>query len=324
MKAAMVRRYGPPSVVTIGDAPTPTPASDEVLVRVHCSTVSRTDCGERAPYPPGLGRLMYGLARPRRAIFGVDFAGVVEATGRGVTLFKAGDRVFGICPIRRSGAHAEFCCIPERGPIALLPASVAFERAVVCEGAYYADASLKRLDLKLGCKLLIYGASGAIGSSAVQLAKLYGANVTAVVGAQHLALAESLGADRVIDYLKEDFSTLDEKFDGAFDAVGKTTFYKCRKVLKPDGAFMAADMGPGGQNIYLLLWSLITGNRRVRLPVSPSGGAAGFVQSMRGWLERGEFRAVIDRAYPLDQIVEAYSYVETGQKTGIVVVNVGG
>lgn len=320
MKAALVSRYGPPNVISVGETPTPQPAPREVLVRVHATTVSRTDCGELAPYPAVLARLMYGLWRPRRSIFGVDFAGVVEATGADVTAFKVGDRVFGICPIRRNGGHAEYVCIPEDGPIARLPAHVTFENGVVCEGAYYADSCLNRADLKPGRKILIYGASGAIGSSAVQLAKHSGAEVTAVVATQHVALAQSLGADRVIDYLKEDFSKLGERFDCVLDAVGKTSFFKCRKVMTREVVFMAADMGAWGQNIFLLLWSSIMRNGRVVIPVARSGRAPAFVKFMSELLERGQFRAVVDRTYPLDAIADAYRYVQTGQKTGIVVV----
>ncbi|MFZ2032052.1 MAG: NAD(P)-dependent alcohol dehydrogenase [Vitreimonas sp.] len=320
MKAALVSRYGPPSVISVGETPTPRPAKNEVLIRVHATTVSRTDCGELTPYPALLARLIYGLGRPRRSIFGVDFAGVVEGAGPSVTAFKLGDRVFGICPIRKNGAHAEYVCIPQDGPIARLPDQVAFENGVVCEGAYYADSCLNRFNLKPGRKILIYGASGAIGSSALQLAKLSGAEVTAVVATQHIALAQSLGADRVVDYLKEDFSKLDERFDCVLDAVGKSSFFQCRKVMTPEAMFMAADMGSWGQNIFLLLWSAIVRNGRVAIPVARRGRAPAFVAFMADLLERGQFRAVIDRSYPLASIAEAYGYVLTGQKTGIVVV----
>jgi len=320
MKAALVSRYGPPSVIKVAETPTPRLATNEVLVRVHATTLSRTDCGELAPYPAVLARLIYGLWRPRRSIFGVDFAGVVDAVGSEVTAFKPGDRVFGICPIRRNGGHAEYLCIAQDGPIARLPDHIAFENGVVCEGAYYADSCLNKFDLRPGRKILIYGASGAIGSSAVQLAKLGGAEVTAVVATQHVALAQSLGADHVVDYLKEDYSKLDERFDGALDAVGKTSFFKCRRVMTPEAVFMAADMGPWGQNLFLLLWSAITRNGRVVIPVARRGRAPAFVKFMAELLERGQFRAVVDRTYPLDAIADAYRYVRTGQKTGIVVV----
>ncbi len=320
MRAALIRRYGSPDVVKIGDAPKPLPAAGEVLIRVHATTVNRTDCGELRPGV--IGRLFFGLSRPRRTIFGFDFAGVVEAVGAEVTAFKPGDRVFGMCPSRSNGAHADYVCVPESGAIALMPANARFEDAVVCEGAYYADSGLKRFHVGPGHKILIYGASGAIGSSAVQLAKAYGAEVTAVVPTRHLELARSLGADRVIDCSAEDFSRIGERFDFVFEAVGKTSYFRYRRLLKPAGTFMATDVGPWGQYLPLLLWSAIAKNNRVLVPLPPPGGGHAFVAFLKARMEAGQFRAVIDRTYPLEAIAEAYRYVETGQKAGIVVIEV--
>src|SRR6185437_158657 len=210
MKAAVVRRYGPPDVVIVRDVRKPAPAKGEVLVRVHATTVSRTDYGELRP---GLMRIFYGLLRPRRMIFGLDFAGVVEAAGPGTSSFKPGDRVFGMCPITSSGAHAEYICVAEMGPIAIMPTNLDYDAAVVCEGAYYADAGWKKFMLGSGNKFLIYGASGAIGIAALQLAKARGAEVTAVVATRHIDLVKSLGADRAIDYTKENFTRIGERFD---------------------------------------------------------------------------------------------------------------
>jgi len=222
VKAAVVLRYGSPDVVALREVPKPTPAAGDVLIRVHATTVNRTDCGELRPHP-FLARLIYGLLRPRRTIFGMDFAGEVEAGGAGVASFRAGDRVFGMCPSRGNGAHAEFVCVPEQGPIAALPAGLGFAEAVVCEGAFYADGCLKALRLEPGHRILIYGASGAIGTAAVQLAKAHGADVTAVVATRHLDLVRSLGADRAVDYTAEDFTRISERFDFVLDAVGKRT-----------------------------------------------------------------------------------------------------
>jgi NADPH:quinone reductase-like Zn-dependent oxidoreductase len=299
MRAALIRRYGSPDVVKIGEAPKPLPAAGEVLIRVHATTVNRTDCGELRPGV--IGRLFFGLSRPRRTIFGFDFAGVVEAVGAEVTAFKPGDRVFGMCPLRSNGAHADYVCVPESGAIAQMPANARFEDVVVCEGAYYADSGLKKFHVGPGHKILIYGASGAIGSSAVQLAKAYGAHVTAVVPTRHLELARSLGADRVIDGVAEDFGRIGERFDFVFEAVGKTSYFRYRRLLKPQGTFMATDVGPRGQYLPLLLWSAIARNNRVLVPLPPP---------------------VIDRTYPLEAIADAYRYVETGQKAGIVVIKV--
>jgi NADPH:quinone reductase-like Zn-dependent oxidoreductase len=203
-----------------------------------------------------------------------------------------------------------------------MPAGTDFDEAVVCEGAYYADSGLKQFRVGPGHRILIYGASGAIGSAAVQLAKAYGAEVTAVVPSRHLALARSLGADRVIDYTAEDFSRVGERFDFVFEAVGKTSYFRYRRLLKPEGAFMATDIGPWGQYLPLLIWSAIARNNRVTVPLPPRASARAFVEALRACMAAGQFRAVIDRIYPLDAIAEAYRYGETGQKAGIVVIRV--
>jgi NADPH:quinone reductase-like Zn-dependent oxidoreductase len=319
MKAAVVTRYGSPDVVQVRQAPKPSPAAGDVLVRVHAATVNRTDLGGLRP---GVLRLFLGLRRPRHAIFGMDFAGVVDAVGADVTRFKPGDRVFGLRPFGRNGAHADYACLPETGPIALMPANTRFEEAVVCEGAYYADSGLKKLHVGPGHRILIYGASGAIGSAAVQLAKAYGAEVTAVVATRHLELVRSLGADRAVDYTAEDFSRIGERFDFVFEAVGKTSYFRCRRLLKPDGTFIATDAGPWGHYLPLLLWSAIAKTNRVVVPLPPRGQGQAFVAFLKARMEAGQFRAVIDRTYPLDAIAEAYRYVATGQKVGIVVIEV--
>ena len=321
MKAAVISRYGPPDFVSIRDVPKPAPRAGEVLVRVHATTVNRTDSGERRPHPL-VALLLYGLFRPRRTILGMDFAGEVEAVGAGVTSLNPGDRVFGMCPSRSNGAQAEYVCIPEAGAIASMPASTRFEEAVVCEGPFYADTGLKRFHVGPGHKILIYGASGAIGTAAVQLAKSYGAEVTAVVATRHLELVKSLGADRSIDYTAEDFTRIGERFDFVFDTVGKASFIRCRRLLKPEGIFMATDVGPGWQNLPLMLWSWITGRNRVVVPLPARGSGHAFVDFLKGRIQAGQFRAVIDRRYPLDAIADAYRYVETGQKVGLVVINV--
>jgi NADPH:quinone reductase-like Zn-dependent oxidoreductase len=318
MKAAVITRYGSPDVVKILDAPKPTPAADEVLVRVHAATVNRTDCGELRAHP-FFTRFFYGLRRPRRTIFGLDFAGEVEAVGAGTVSFKQGDRVFGMCPSRSNGAQAEYVSVPERA-VEAMPAGAQFDEAVVCEGAFYANAVLKRIDLKAGQKILIYGATGAIGTAMVQLAKSTGAVVTAVVATRHLALLKSLGADHTIDYTSEDFTRIGETFDFVVDAVGKTSFFQCRKLLKRDGIFAATDVGPWAQNVILAILSSITQSNRVVIPVPRRiNGFVGFLKSL---MEAGQFRAIIDRRYALAAIADAYRYVETGQKVGIVVINV--
>ena len=320
MKAAVIRRYGSPDVVKVLDVPKPTPGSHEVLIRVHAASVNRTDCGELRARPFFM-RLFYGLFRPKRAIFGLDFAGEVEAVGADVLAFEPGDRVFGMCPSRGNGAQAEYAAVPDRA-VAPLPAGVRFDEAVLCEGAFYANAVLKRIHLKRGDNILIYGASGAIGTAMVQLAKASGAAVTAVVATRHLDLLKSLGADRTVDYSSENFTNIGETFDFVADAVGKVTFFRCRRLLKQHGTFAATDVGPWGQNLVLATWSWIMRNNRVVIPAP--GRLNGFVGYLKGLMEAGQFRAVVDRKYSLDAIADAYRYVETGQKVGIVVVDVAG
>ncbi len=320
MKAAIITRYGSADAVNVGTVPEPVPAAGEVLIRVHATTVSRTDCGELRP---GLiGRLIFGLWRPRRSIFGLDFAGVVKSIGDEVTLFKAGDRVFGMCPSRRNGAQAEYVCVPEAGPIALMPVDTLFENAVICEGAFYAHSGLQKFQIGPGHKILIYGASGAIGSAAVQLAKTRGAEVTAVVATRQMSLITSLGAHRVIDYSVGDFTRVGQSFDFVFEAVGKTNYFRYRRLLKPKGTFMATDVGPWGHYLPLILWSLIARNKKVLIPLPPRGSGHAFVEFLKARIEAGEFRPLIDRKYSLDEIAAAYRYVETGQKVGVVVIQV--
>ena len=320
MKAVINARWGSPDVLEIRQVPKPEPKAGEVLIRVHATTVSRTDCGMLRPHPFFV-RFFAGLRRPKRTILGMDFAGEVEAVGTGVTSFKPGDRVFGLSP-DVYGAHAEYLCVPEKGAIAAMPAGVRFGDAVVCEGAWYADTYLQAFRLKPGHRILVYGASGAIGTAAVQLAKSYGAKVTAVVATRHLDLVRTLGADRAVDYTAEDFTQIGETFDCVLDAVGKTTYFRCRRLLKPEGVFAATDLGPWCQNPLLAIWSSITGSHRVIFPLPQSSKAKAFVDFLKTRMEASEFRPVIDREYPLEAIADAYRYVETGQKTGIVVINV--
>jgi NADPH:quinone reductase-like Zn-dependent oxidoreductase len=318
MRAVISTRYGSPDILRLQEVQKPEPGAGEVLVRVHATTVTRTDSGLlRAD--PFLTRLFTGLFRPKFRTLGLDFAGEVEKVGGSVTAFKPGDHVFGMSP-DHYGAHAEYLCVPEAGTIAVMPAGLRFKEAVVCEGAWYADSTLQAFGLGRGHSILVYGASGAIGTAAVQLAKYYGAEVTAVVATPQLDLVRSLGADHAIDYTVEDFTQIGETFDFVFDAVGKTTYFRCRRLLKPSGVFAASDLGPGWQNPLLAAWSSITRSNRVFfiLPKDP----AGFVDFLKARMEANEFRAVIDREYLLEAIADAYRYVESGRKVGIVAISV--
>ncbi len=318
MKAAFRTRYGSPDVLEVRDVPMPAAQEDEVLVKVHAATVNRTDCGMLRGRPL-FARLFIGFPKPKRNILGLDFAGKVEAVGAGVTSFKPGERVFGMSP-SRYGAHAEYLCVPASGTIAAMPENTSYQEAVLCEGAWYAGGILREFGLKPGHKILIYGASGAIGTAALQLAKAEGAEVTAVVAPRHIELVKTLGADHVIDYTTQDFTQIDRSFDFVLDAVGKTTYFKCRKLLKPGGTFSATDLGPWGQNAWLAIWSSITRRKRVIFPLPTISKT--FMASLKARMEAGQLRAVIDRSYPLDEIANAYRYVETEQKTGIVVISV--
>ena len=318
MKAVVNERYGPPDILDVREIATPQPKAGEILIKVHATTVGRTDaCALRAH--PFFVRPYTGLLRPKRTVLGLDFAGTVEALGKGVMTFAQGDRVFGVTP-GGYGAHAEYLCLPADGMVCAMPSGKRFHEVVVCEGAWYADTCLKKFKLEPGHRILIYGASGAIGTSALQLSKIYGARVTAVVSTPHVDLARQLGADRVVDYTAEDFTKIGESFDFVLDAVGKTSFFRCRPLLKPEGVFAATDLGPWWQNVILAMWSSVRGTGRVVFPTPRRDRS--FIEFLSARIELGEFRAVIDRQYALQDIAEAYRYVETEQKAGVVVIEV--
>ena len=321
MKAAVSTRYGPPEVVVISEVEKPAPRDTGLLVKVHATTVNRTDCAYRAARPFFM-RLLTGLTRPRSAVLGTEFAGVVEAVGSGVTSFEVGDKVFGYNE-GPFGAHAEYMSIPEDGPVATMPASVTYQHAAPStEGAHYALAHIRAAKINSGQDILVYGATGAIGSAAVQLLKSMGARVTAVCGTEHLELVRGLGADRVIDYTAEDFTKDDQKYDVVLDSVGKSSFSQCKRLLKPRGIYISSELGPLAQNPFRALIGPLHGGKKVMFPIPKHDQV--MVGHFKNLIESGEFRPVIDRTYPLDQIVDAYRYVETGQKTGNVVISLEG
>jgi NADPH:quinone reductase-like Zn-dependent oxidoreductase len=318
MKAAVQTRYGPPEVVAVREVEKPTIRSNEVLVKVHATTVNRTDCACRAASPFFM-RLFTGLVRPRSTILGNEFAGVVEAVGSGVTAFKVGDKVFGYNE-GPFGAHAEYLSIPELASMATMPANVTYQEAAPStEGAHYALSHIRAAKVQSGQDVLLYGATGAIGSAAVQLLKSLGANVTAVCSTKHVDLVRGLGADRVIDYTAQDFTRDAQRYDAVLDAVGKSSFGQCRRLLKSGGTYISSELGPLAQNPALALIAPLHRGRKVLFPIPKHDQE--MVGYLRGLIESGEFRPVIDRTYPLGQIVEAYRYVEQGHKTGNVVIN---
>ncbi len=316
MRAVVHDRYGPPDVLRLEDVARPVPAHDEVLVRVHATTVNRTDCHRRAA-DPFLWRFLLGVRRPKNRILGMEFAGDVVAVGTSVSEFEGGDQVFGI---KRFGANAEFVCVRESALIAHKPTGMSYEEAAaVCDGALNALACLRRAQLRPGKTVLVYGASGSIGTAAVQLAKHGGAHVTAGCNTKNVELVRSLGAEEVIDYLQEDFTRNGETYDVIVDAVGKHSFLRCRGSLKPGGFYVATDRL---QNVAFALWTWRIGDKKVALPVSRATQKD--VLYLKELIEKGDYRPVIDRSYPLEDVIEAARYVETQQKTGNVVLTLDG
>ncbi len=319
MRAVVHDRYGPPDVLRLEEVERPVPRDDEVLIRIHATTVTRTDCGLRsADYV--ITRYFTGLRRPKRRILGMELAGEVEAVGAAVSEFQVGDKVFGVTG---SGAHAEFVCVRESAPLALKPAGMTFEEAAaVCDGASLALVCLRKADLRDGQSIVIYGASGSVGTAGVQLARHYGADVTAVCGTKNLELVRSLGADHVVDYTQEDFTRNGKTYDVIFDAVGRHSFMRGRRSLKPGGIYVETDLASAWHVPLLALSAMGIGDKRVKL------GIARYTKEdvlfLKELIEAGKYRAVIDRRYPMEQVVEAHRYVETWQKTGNVVLTVSG
>ncbi len=316
MRAVVHDRYGPPEVLRLEDVARPIPKEDEVLVRVMATTVTRTDTGLRSAEVP-ISRFVTGLRRPKQTILGLELAGVIEEVGAAVTEFEVGDEVFGV----RTGAHAEYVCVREKGALAHKPRTMTFEEAAaICDGAALALACLRKAGGVEGRSIVVYGASGSVGTAAVQLAKNLGANVTAVCNTKNVELVRSLGADRVVDYLREDFTRNGETYDVIFDAVGKHSFRRSRRALKPGGTFLETDLGFMWHVPVLALLTRWIGSKKVRLGVTKY--SKDDVLLLEELVEAGRYRAVIDRTYELGDVVEATRYVETGQKTGNVVLTV--
>jgi len=317
MRAIIHTEYGPPEVVTLTEVDKPAPKDNEILIKVYATTVNRTDCGFRsAEY--FISRFFSGLFKPKNKTLGNEFAGVIEAIGKDVTLFTIGDKVFGYND-KTFGAHAEYMTMAEKEAITTMPSNLAYEEAApITEGAHYALCDIRAAKIKEGQNVLIYGATGAIGSAAVQLVKHFGAKVTAVCNTKNVELVKSLGADLVIDYTKQDFTKTHQTFDFVFDAVGKSSFGKCKPLLNKKGIYISTEPGKNSENIFLALTTPMFSNKKVLFPI-PSIRKEDVI-FLKELVETGKYKPVIDRQYRLEQIVEAYKYVESGQKTGNVVI----
>ena len=328
MKAVVWTRYGPPEVLQLQEVEKPTPKDDEVLIRICATTVTAGDCELRdlsLPIIMGLPlRIWIGLLRPKgTTIPGTELAGEIEAVGKNVSQYREGDQVFGAAGMK-FGANAEYICLPERpgemeGGVAIKPANMSYEEAAAVPfGGRDALHFIRLGRIQGGQKILINGAGGSIGTFAVQLAKLDGAEVTAVDSAEKLDMLRSLGADHVIDYKKEEFTEGGEIYDVIFDVVGKISLSRSHQSLKDNGIYLLAN--PSSQ-LLQGLWTRLRTNKKVIMETS--SGTIGDLDFLRGLIEAGKIRTVIDRCYPLEQIAEAHRYVETGQKKGNVIITVG-
>lgn len=319
MKAAIYKNYGPPEVVQLAEVEKPNPKNNEVLIKVQSTTVNRTDTGFRsAEY--FISRFWSGLLRPKNQILGNEFAGEIESIGKDVKLFKVGDKVFGYNDVT-FGAHAEYMAMDEQGPLATIPENILFEQtAAITEGAHYALCDIRAAKIKEGQSVLINGATGAIGSAAVQIVKHLGAEVVAVCDTKNVDLIKSLGADMVIDYKKEDFTKLNKKFEVVFDAVGKSSFGKCKSLLKEKGIYMSTELGYMAQNPFLAMITPLFGGKKLLFPIPTINKED--VNYLKNLVVIGKFKPVIDKVYSLNEIVEAHKYVETGMKTGNVIIKI--
>lgn len=319
MKAVINTRYGPPEVCSVMDVEKPRPKDEEVLIRVYASTVNRTDCGFRsAEY--FISRFWSGLIKPKFRTLGCEFAGEIESTGKNVNLFKKGDRVFGYTDVT-FGCHAEYLALSENAPLAIIPGPLNYEQAAcISEGAHYALCDIRAAKIKAGDQVLVYGASGGIGSAAVQLLKYFGAHVTAVCNSKNTDIVNSLHPDVLIDYQKEDFTKTGKTYDFIFDAVGKSSFGQCKPLLKSKGIYISTELGKNGENVFLALFGSFSKGKRVLFPIPTISKKD--IEFLKELAEKGHFKPVIDRMFALENIVEAYHYVETGQKTGNVIIKI--
>ena len=324
MKAIVCTRYGPPEVLQLKEVAKPIPKDNEILVKVYATTVTAADVIDRSfTLPPWLwifARLSLGLTRPKKPILGFELAGEIESLGKDIKLYKEGNKVFASTFEFGFGCYAEYKCLTEEGALAIKPINMTYEQAAAVPlGGLTALTFLRdRANVQSGQKVLIYGASGSIGTYAVQLAKYYGAEVTGVCSTTNLEMVKSLGADTVIDYTKEDFTKSGKTYDVIFDVVNKSSFSHCKSLLKERGIYLATF--PTLAFILQMLWTSIIGDKKV-IGGEASEKAEDLV-FLKELIEEGELKSIIDRSYPLEQIVEAHRYVEKGHKKGNVVITV--
>lgn len=315
MKAIVCTKYGTPDVLQLQEVEKPIAKENEILIRVHATAVNSADWRMRKA-DPVLVRLFFGFTKPKKAILGGVFAGEVEAVGTNVKRFKVGDQVFGATGMSL-GAYAEYVCFPEDGAVAMKPENMTYEEAATIPfGGMTALHFLRKAKIKPGQKVLVYGASGAVGTAAIQLAKYYGAEVTGVCSSTNIEMVKSIGADKVIDYKKEDFTKSEETFDVIFDTVGKISVVQSQKSLKQKGILILCAFGlsQGVQGF----WTTISTSRKVISGVASEKSE--YIIFLKELIEAGKIKSVIDRSYPLEQICEAHHYVEKGHKKGNVVI----
>lgn len=324
MKAIVHTKYGPPDELQLKEVEKPLPKDNEVLIKIHATTVTTTDCNARNfTFVPKsfmfFARLVFGFKTPKINILGIDLAGEIEVVGKDVKRFKAGDQVFG-SPGTKFGGHAEYSCVPEDGALAIKPANMSWEEvasiSLAGNTALFFIRDLAKI--QSGQKILIHGASGAIGTYAVQLAKYYGAEVTGVCSTTNADMVKSLGADKVIDYTKEDFTKSDERYDFVFDVVGKTTFSECKGILMSKGIYLENNLEL--KDILRMMWTSLIGGKKIKGGVSKE--TAENLYFFIGLIESGKLKPIIDRSFPLEKTAEAFLYVEQGHKKGNVIITI--
>jgi NADPH:quinone reductase-like Zn-dependent oxidoreductase len=319
MNAIVYTEYGPPEVLQLKEVEKPVPKDDEVLIKIRATTVTFGDSQARKA-DTLIQRVMNGLTRPRNNILGTDLAGEIEAVGKDVNLFREGDQVYGSSDMG-FGCYAEYKCLPEKGLLAIKPANMTYEEAAAVPfGGLTALRFMRKANIQSGQKVLIYGASGSVGTAAVQLAKYYEAEVTGVCSTSNLELVKSLGADKVIDYTKEDYAKTGQTYDVVFDAVSKSSFSHCKSSLKQGGIYLATV--PTLTIMLQTLWTSMIGSKKVIFGPSPVTDSAEDLIFLKELIEAGRIKPVIDRRYPFEQIAEAHRYVDKGHKKGNVVITV--